>query len=185
MDTEKSVETKIDYPEDLDPRLEGLGGWFVFTIIILFLKLFAGAISLFGDGGLEVLSRSATAAEYITLFYSVIILIILSAVILRFIFKRNIMFRKFLVIAISIDIVFLVLSVVLLAIASSIVVDPLYPQAYSQAIGSAIFQSVAAAVISVAWIIYLYRSYRVKNTFIYIHEYEDAFIKAYLPYSRR
>ena len=178
METQNITDTpsKPLLPNDLYPHLNGLGGWFVFVIIGRFAAILIGITTIFRYASSYSL-RDVLGAYYdIVIAYSIIWLILLSAVVLYFIFKRNIIFRKLMLIQIAFDLIFAIVSIFILqSILSSLGLDP----------GSVDYgetQLVSSFIGACVWIAYLYRSKRVKTTFINAHKYPDAFSPDNLTY---
>ena len=178
MDIQSTVDTptKPFLPNDFDPKLNGLGGWFVFIIIGRFASIIIG-INTIVDWASLYSAREVLGAYYdIIIAYAVICVILLSAVILYFIFKRNIIFRKLLVIQISISLIF---SIALIFITQSVLASLGLD---SGSVDYDPIRLVANFISAGIWFTYLYRSKRVKTTFIYAHQYPDAFRPDNLTY---
>lgn len=148
------------YPFDYDPALNGLGGWMILVIIGRLLTFFTYGSAIADLTLFLGYSPEADVYIYIMIALCVLFGIVLTGFILFFIFKRNIIFRKLLVIQIAISLGTTFLICILFNAWSEFTRD--------------IFTGIVGGAI---WITYLYRSVRVKNTFIYAHNhYEDESI---------
>jgi hypothetical protein len=149
----------VNYPEDYDPSLNGIGGWLVLVIIgqiiriILSIKDITDSVSLFGVlPAFDVILYFGVAVD-------IIFGIVLPVIILILMFSRNITFRILFVIGVSVIFLFNIFVIL-----------------YLQALGYNIFSEYAGSLIGsiaggVIWILYLYKSERVKNTYIYPKTY--------------
>ncbi len=124
----------------------GLGGWFTFIIIGLIVLIISGVVGLS-----QMLSYLVYYPVYFIIFLSICIIneLFLSAVLLFFIYKRNIIFRKLYVIQTCILIASL-LFIFILSFLFSISTD----------------FSILGILARILWTVYLFRSERVHNTFI-------------------
>ena len=140
-----------EVPWDYDPGLDGLKGWMVLVIIGRFVAIIAALISI--PNMLEYYGYLDWLDTFMTLSIAVLVPIdvIASIVILVFIFKENILFRK----------IFVIYTIYTLALtlAAMIYLKVAYDTTYT----NPIFTLIGSAI----WITYLYKSKRVKNTFIY------------------
>lgn len=133
-------------PYDYDASLNGLGGWMVVFIIGHFLGILTIISSLAQLSNCRGFTEQLDTLVNITIIIAIIELILV-IVALYYIFKRNILFRRVFVIRVVIDIISFFVVIMLDKLNS---VD--------------IISCIVSAVI---WITYVYRSKRVKNTFIY------------------
>lgn len=147
---EKLTRKIKDVPYDYDVALDGLGGWMVLFIIGLCLSLISmttnavKAINLLGiDKHADIMLKFALVITPIEF--------ILTIIVICFIFKKNILFRKLYVIGVAISLV----GAFSATIYGYVMFNVFSYQIISSLIGAAI------------WISYLYVSKRVKNTFIY------------------
>jgi len=146
---------QMDYPDDYDPALNGIGGWLILVIIGRFIAIIMGIKSIVTLSGFLGVAPSFDGLLYIIIVALVLIYIILSGVILYFMFARKIVFRTLFVAQLVADLLFMViLSMVL----SNRGYDSTYTGFIQTIIGGAI------------WIAYLYKSKRVKNTYIYPYQ---------------
>lgn len=144
-------------PYDYDTSLNGLGGWMILIIIgrvitiLLNIKEIADIVPYLG------LNPEADLFFYIIISIDILLGIVLTGAMLFFIFKRNILFRKLMVIQIAVSLAITFIVCILFNSWAELSID--------------IFTGIVSGAI---WITYLYRSVRVKNTFIYAHNhYED------------
>ena len=141
-------------PTDYDPTLIGLGGWMTVVIIGRFLTIIMGVIDLMDLMQCFDYLGYTNTLDFIVYFgfiYDILIVIILSGVILYFIFKRNIIFRVLFVAQ--------TISIMVFDIAISVYMTNLGVETDSSIVRNIIFGAI--------WIAYLYKSKRVKNTFLY------------------
>ncbi len=143
------------YPDDYDPALNGIGGWLVLVIIGRFLSIIMGIKSIADISKALGLEPSLDGLLYLMIIVFAAVYIILSGVVLYFIFSRKIVFRILFVAQVAAD---LVLAVVFNAILANKGYDTSYTGFFQTIIGGAI------------WIAYLYKSKRVKNTYIYPYQ---------------
>lgn len=136
-------------PYDYDESLNGLGGWMVFFIIGQFLSLINMISSSFYSVKFLGINEHTDVIFKIALGITPI-LFILTIVTIYLIFKLNILFRRLYVIG--------VVTSVLVTVGVSI-----YGYTYFGVISKEVSYSLGVVI----WIIYLYRSKRVRNTFIY------------------
>ena len=171
MNLEDAISAKPYTPSDYDPSLNGFGGFFIFVIIGRFLTAITSVVLLMHY------TSSNRYAQILGAYYNIIIAcliglsIVMSVVVLFFIFKRNIIFRTLLVIQIAVtSIIDLIGIIVLSHYCNSMGEDAIF---YRPVIRSGVTRFLISVIISVLWIGYLYMSSRVKNTFIYCHKYES------------
>jgi threonine/homoserine efflux transporter RhtA len=141
-----------NHPYDYDPTLNGVGGWLVLVIIGRILTIIVGIRDIVD---LSPVIGTVPSLDYLwilAIILDITVYIILSIVILVFMFSRKIIFRLLFVIQVAV-VFFFSLWANITVYNLGYDVDP-----------SGIFSSVAAGVV---WIIYLYKSKRVKNTYIY------------------
>lgn len=140
-----------EVPDDYDTSLDGLGGWMMLIIIgrvlaiIIEVAYIPEGLSLFGyDHGLDV---------FLTISLAVLlpIEVIVNIVILFKIIDRNILFRKFFVIYAIFSFAFVLATTIYMTVAWN----------------SFDWKFMGNAIGAVIWILYLYQSSRVRNTFIY------------------
>lgn len=144
-------------PYDYDPSLNGLGGWMILIIIGRILTIFSYISAISEVTPLLGYSPEADVYLYIMIALCILFGIVLTGLILFFIFKRNIVFRTLMVIQITVSLTITFIICVLLNSWAELSID-----IFTGVIGGAI------------WITYLYRSVRVKNTFIYAHNHYDS-----------
>ena len=142
----------VSFPVDYDPTLNGLGGWLVVVIIGRILTILLGVLGITSESAYLGYSNSIDSLIYLELVIYILVSIIMSCVILYLMFKRNILFRRLFVI----QTITIFLSNIILSLY-------VYNLGYEMS-GSELASPLFAGVI---WIIYLYKSKRVKNTFIY------------------
>lgn len=150
----------ITYPADFDPSLNGIGGWLILFIIGQFATGLYGTVSFISI--IPYLGSSEQHNAFFTLSVVVGILLVFigSIAILYCIFSRNILFRK----------LFIIQNV-------SMLVFLFFFCAYANSFGitydlSGTSSSIISALI---WLTYLYRSKRIRNTFIYIKRFKVQF----------
>lgn len=144
------------YPEDYNASLNGLGGWMAFVIIGRFLDFIYGIINLADLVTYAGSSGDLDVYYTVMIVLNVLVIILGSALILYFIFTRNILFRRIMVIQ--------VIIVLTVSTMSSI---------YFRSLGYSVEMSemISSLVSATIWVTYLYKSKRVKNTFIYPKQY--------------
>lgn len=138
------------YPNDYDPSLNGLSGWLKLLIWGRYLGI-AWTIKniLFFISKMSLYTKSTT---YIIIASFAIFGILLPAVTLFYMLKRNIVFRKIYVYEAAIGIVVYVALTIYLS---------------NKGISLDILWLIKAILPYAIWIPYLYKSKRVKNTYIY------------------
>jgi hypothetical protein len=146
------------YPVDYDPSLIGIGGWLVLIILGQFLNIIL-CIKNIIDSRSYIGKNAEFGLLFIVAIAVCILSVVLSAGILFFIFKTNITFRILFVIQGLLNLVFVIF------IASYI--DGL---GYNN--GYLISSIVGSLIGNVIWITYVFKSKRVKNTFIYSRIYK-------------
>ena len=161
MDFQDNKTPSTLYPDDLYTNLNGLGGWMAVVIIGRILNIILTIKDMAAWPFYRILIGNFYA---IIIVYDVVVGLCLSVTILYFIFQRKIIFRRLLVIQIAISIVIagatFVLTLILLSPGDN---------------GSDMAQLIINIISGVVWILYLYRSARVKNTFIYARQYPEAY----------
>lgn len=142
----------VNYPEDYDPSLDGIGGWLVLIIIGRFLSIVFGVKGIFDFSAYAGYDPQLDVLVYSSIVFDVLITIALSGVILFFIFKRNILFRTMIIIQMGICFLYVVILTI-----------------YTSSLGVApdLAYNIVAFIESALWVLYLYKSKRVKNTYIY------------------
>ena len=141
-----------NHPYDYDPTLNGVGGWLVLVIIGRILTIIVGIRDIVD---LSPVIGTVPSLDYLwilAIILDITVYIILSIVILVFMFSRKIVFRLLFVIQVAVVFIF--------SLWANIAISSLGYDADP----SNIFRSV---IVGVVWIIYLYKSKRVKNTYIY------------------
>lgn len=166
----------IDYPYDYDQSLNGIGGWLVVVIIgrmigiILAIKSIVDISSVFArisdltptmdariSGIIPTVDAILTSGIILAVFD-----ILFEILILVFIFSRNIRFRILFVIEILVDLVY---TLIVLIYQNNLINDLGQVRNLGYSSGTpAIIGSIIGAII---WISYLYKSERIKNTYIY------------------
>ena len=150
---EKLTRDIHDVPWDYDRDLNGIGGWMIIVIIGRFITIVMALVSI--PQLMENYGYFSWLDTFVNLSLTVLVPIdvVVNIIILVFIFKRNILFRK----------IFVVYTIFILAVtvAGMIFLKLAFDTAYTQGLTSFI----GAAI----WITYLYKSKRVRNTFIYSH----------------
>ena len=148
---EKLTNKIKDTPADYEPSLCGLGGWM--TVVIIFRLLTVTLALLYIPDYIASLGNSID--EY---YFGIINLVAyipfevgIHIAILIYIFKRNIMFRKLFVIYVVVAFLLNFGGALYLYIARDILSLQILFGLFSNAL----------------WILYMYKSKRVKNTFIY------------------
>ena len=159
LERDPNVPEPVKYPWDYDPSLNGLGGWMLIVIIFRFLTILSGMLSIAGVLALDAFTLSLLPG-YVTfcIIWSVLVEVIWSVVILIFIFQRAIAFRLLFVIQICLS---LLVAFGTWIYAAGWGLEPEYRDIVFTIIGGVI------------WIVYLYKSNRVKNTFIYPNQYPE------------
>ena len=140
----------LKYPIDYDPSLNGLRGWMIIVIIGRVLTIIMGINAIMDIRDIDVDPEFSGFMSFLII-ATVLIDILLSGVILIMIFQRNIAFRMLIVIQVCLTLIFIV---GIWIYAGSWGITPAYEEIVSPIVGGAI------------WITYLYRSRRVRNTFI-------------------
>lgn len=138
-------------PYDYDKSLNGFGGWMAVFIIGHFLSILAiisGTVQLSDYRGFNEQIDTLINISIVLAIVELILVII----VIYLIFKRNILFRKIFVIRVVVSIAF--------AVGLEIYIYTLFGTVDSTQI---LYSIVPAAI----WVTYVYRSKRVKNTFIY------------------
>lgn len=150
----------ITYPADFDPSLNGIGGWLILFIIGQFASGLSGAISFISI--ITYLGSSDHHNIFLALYIIVGILVVIigSIAILYCIFSRNILFRKLFIIQ--------NVSLLLFSFLSYAYITP-FGITYDL---SRISSSIISTLI---WLTYLYRSKRIRNTFIYNKRFKVQF----------
>ncbi len=161
MDLQDNKTPSTLYPDDLYTNLNGLGGWMVIVIIGRILTIIMTIKDMAAWPFYRILFGNFYA---IIIVYDVVVGLGLSVAILYFIFQRKIIFRRLFVIQIAITLVIATATFVL----TLILLSP-------EDNGTDMAQLIINILSGVVWIIYLYRSARVKNTFIYAHQYPEAY----------
>jgi len=150
-------DSSVSYPDDYNPSLNGIAGWLVVVVLGLVLTIIlsiAYIVKLASYWGLNSLADTLIA---IIIPYYAVVCILGSGAILYCMFTRRILFRTLYVIQ---AVVSLILLIVIASIAGSSGADA----------SGDILKSLVSSVI---WITYLYKSSRVRNTFIYPYEYPE------------
>lgn len=152
--------TEVQYPVDYDASLNGIGGWLIFVIIGRILTIIIGIKDIFDSS-----SAYGHGSEFDTLLTAAIIIeivfgIIFSIIILNFIFTRNILFRTFFVIQVLVTFAFYIFLTIYF---SNLGVNYGTPSLIGSIVGGVI------------WILYVYKSKRIKNTYIYSKQYPDLY----------
>jgi len=139
------------YPDDYDPNLNGIGGWMILIIIGRFASIIQTVLIV--PRTLSLLGFQSEVDVLLTVLLAVIIplTVVTEIIILVLIFKKKILFRKVMTIYIIVNMAILLA----LTIYRSIALDDFD--------GTIIVSFISAAI----WITYLYKSKRVKNTYIY------------------
>jgi hypothetical protein len=148
-------EPRVNLPADYDPSLNGIGGWLIVIIIGRVLSVILGIQEIADCSSLLRNGSHFVPLLYTSISVDIVIGIILSAVILLLIFLRSIAFRILFVIQ--------VLAAFLFNIGAYIYFLSFGFDMLSSFWGPFIL-SIAGGVV---WIFYVYRSKRVKNTYIY------------------
>ena len=148
------------YPADFDPSLNGIGGWLILFIIGQFANGLYGTVSFISIIPYLGSSEQHNAFFAVSVAVGILVVFIGSIAILYCIFSRNILFRKLFIIQNVSSLVFMFFS-----------------YAYFTSFGftydvSGTSSSIISALI---WLTYLYRSKRIRNTFIYSKQYKVQF----------
>lgn len=138
-------------PEDYDPTLNGIGGWLVVVIIGRILTIFIGIKDIADVGAITVPSAYQWLMDSCVAF-DLIINIAMSIVILVLMFTRKKSFRIILVIQAVSSFLFLLFADIYL---------------FNQGINAQVTNLTNPVVGGLIWITYVYKSKRVKNTYIY------------------
>ncbi len=142
----------IYYPEDYDPSLNGINGWLV---VVVFGRFIAIVLAVVGIVQTAAYLGKTTMDNilWMLIVFSVVVDILGSCAILILMFKQRILFRTLFVI-----------QAIVTVIGMAVIAGTLELSTYNP-IGSVIG--------CVVWIVYLYKSKRVRNTFIYPYEYPE------------
>ena len=140
------------YPDDYDPALNGVGGWLVLIIIGRILTIILGIKDIADLSALLGAVPSLDGLINASIICDIANNIVLSIVILCMMFARKIVFRPLIVIQVVAAILFVIIS-------NGIIGGQGYQTTYSGLVSPIIGGAI--------WIAYLYKSKRVKNTYIY------------------
>lgn len=140
------------YPYDYDPSLNGVGGWLIVIIIGRILTIILGIKDIADLSAVMGVVPALDGLINASVIYDIANNIILSIVILCLMFARKIVFRLLIVIQVAAAILFVIISN---GIIGGMGYQTTYTGLTSPIVGGAI------------WIAYLYKSRRVKNTYIY------------------
>ncbi len=146
------LQPDIHYPDDYNPSLNGISGWMVVVVIGRILTILIGA---YGNiNGLMTLASLHVSDSFLSamLFIDLLNTVGLSIVMLILIFRRNILFRTLFVV----QLVVLIIETIIISLYAS--------RAYNVSLDPSDYVGLIGGVI---WVIYLFVSKRVKNTFIY------------------
>lgn len=147
---------KPQLPYDYNEELNGLGGWLIVFIIARFLTIINALIGIVDASDLIGYVPWVDTWLYIAIAVTVIFDIGLSVAILFYIFKRNILFRILFIVQISSTVLFIAIFSIALGY-------------YFESILGTIGTAIGIAI----WTAYVFKSVRVKNTFIFAHMSEE------------
>ena len=140
------------YPPDYDPSLNGVGGWLILIIIgrvltfIFSIKDMSECLSAYG------INATFDFILTVGIILDVTLGIVFSVLVIVFMFKQNIVFRTLFVIQVSVMFVF---NLAVILYVNSLGISYGVPSLVGNIIGGLI------------WILYVYNSKRVRNTYIY------------------
>lgn len=154
MDTnpEQLQQKPAEYPADYNPCLNGIGGWLILIIIGRILSVILGIKDIADSSAAYGFSPVFDTLLTVGIILDIVFSITASVVILILIFSRNILFR-----------LLFVIQVVVMFIFNLIVI--IYVNSLGYNFGSGML--IGSIIGGVIWILYVYRSARVKNTYIY------------------
>ena len=147
------------YPDDYDTSLNGVGGWLALVVFSRFLSVISGILIIVKYTPYFGLSRQSDVYLGFLLGFYVIVYILGSVAILYMMFSRRIGFRKLFVIQCTVSICLYLLLFIL------------YGNIGAVSLAS---EFVQLLVFSAIWITYLYKSKRVRNTYIYPFKYPET-----------
>jgi hypothetical protein len=152
-------EPMVNIPGDYDPSLNGVGGFLGFVILGRIVTIIMCIIDIPQCFSLLGLRSDLDVFLYLGIAIDIIAGIAGSIVILIFMFSRNIAFRTLFVIQVCI---ILFLDIAMLSYFSGLGYD------LSSTLTTDLIRSL---VVGGIWILYLYKSKRIKNTYIYYKYY--------------
>lgn len=152
-------EPMVNIPGDYDPSLNGVGGFLVLVIIGRILTIITCIIDIPKCFSLLGLRSDLDVFLYLGIAIDIIAGIAGSIVILVFMFTRNIAFRTLFLIQVCI---ILFIDIAMLSYFSGLGYD------LSSTLTTDLIRAI---VVGGIWILYLYKSKRVKNTYIYYKYY--------------
>lgn len=154
----ESNESPVTYPKDYNPELNGIDGWLIFIVLGLVMTAASGIVYFFNYFSIMCPVNIRLGIE---MGIQILVNIAGSVWILVMLYRRKILFRKLYIIQMIVGGIYLLLLFIFS--------DKYLSDAYFSTdtiIGLAI-----TTIRSVICIIYLYKSKRVKNTFIYPFQY--------------
>ena len=148
----------IDYPKDYNPELNGINGWLLFVVLGEVLMIVSGINNILRYMRYFGISNRADIRLAIVFAVIAIVYIAGSMWIVILLYKRKILFRKLFVIQTIIILVFYMLALIFL--------DKLSDT-------GSLIEAANILIRGAIWVTYLYKSKRVRNTYIYPLKYPE------------